>query len=210
MPLGLFLYPILQSADILLYKATEVPVGEDNLQNIQIAQHLAAKFNSTFRPFFPKPRAVLASDNTARLRSLRNPDKKMSKSDPDPSSCIFINDPPDTLVEKVKKSVTDSIREVHYDPINRPGVANLILIQASLTGQSVEEVAQLVSSLNKVQLKELVAATLLTHLAPIRAEMQRILDDSAYLDSILEEGERCASELAEQTLVEVKKIVGLL
>ena len=135
-PLGLFLYPVLQSADILLYRATDIPVGEDNLQNIQIARQVCQKFNNRFGRYFPSPAAILSNDNTARQRSLRNPEKKMSKSDDDQKSCIYINDSPDEIRDKVKKCVTDSTKELFFDPENRPGVSNLILIHSSLTGTS--------------------------------------------------------------------------
>jgi len=206
--LGLYLYPVLQSADILLYKATDIPVGEDNLQNIQIAQHLAQKFNYTYGNFFPRPKAVLPDNNNARVRSLRNPDKKMSKSDPDEKSCIYIDDPPDVIRAKVKKSVTDTIKEIEYDPENRPGVANLILIYASLNNISPEEVIQ--QNINKVKLKEMVTESLVEHLAPIRSEMSRLMADEQYLDSILLTGETSAREIAEKTIKDVKKLVGFI
>jgi len=206
--LGLYLYPVLQSADILLYKATDIPVGEDNLQNIQIAQHLAQKFNYTYGNFFPRPKAVLPDNNNARVRSLRNPDKKMSKSDPDEKSCIYIDDPPDVIRAKVKKSVTDTIKEIEYDPENRPGVANLILIYASLNNISPEEVIQ--QSINKVKLKEMVTESLVEHLAPIRSEMSRLMADEQFLDSILLTGETSAREIAEKTIKDVKKLVGFI
>merc|ERR1712200_356092 len=180
--LGLYLYPVLQSADILLYKAADIPVGEDNLQNIQIAQHLAQKFNYTYGNFFPRPKAVLPDNNNARVRSLRNPDKKMSKSDPDEKSCIYIDDP--------------------------PGVANLILIYASLNNISPEEVIQ--QSINKVKLKEMVTESLVEHLAPIRSEMSRLMADEQFLDSILLTGETSAREIAEKTIKDVKKLVGFI
>lgn len=144
--MGLFIYPVLQAADILLYKASSVPVGEDNLQNLQIAQHLAHKFNRTFcpptTPLFPRPEAILPDNTAARLRSLRSPEHKMSKSDPDPLACIFLSDTPDVLVKKVKASVTDTTKELYYDPVTRPGVSNLITIHSLMTGQSPEEVSR--------------------------------------------------------------------
>lgn len=140
-PLGLFIYPVLQAADILLYKASSVPVGEDNLQNLQIAQHLAHKYNRT-TPLFPRPEAILPDNTAARLRSLRSPEHKMSKSDPDPLACIFLSDTPDVLVKKVKASVTDTTKELYYDPVTRPGVSNLITIHSLMTGQSPEEVSR--------------------------------------------------------------------
>jgi len=210
--LGLYLYPVLQSADILLYKATRIPVGEDNLQNIQIAQHLCQKFNSTFGNYFPRPQAVLPDNNTARLRSLRNPEKKMSKSDLDQKSCIFINDPPDLIREKIKKSVTDTTKEITYDPENRPGIANLILIYSSLTNQSPESAATYLieNNFNKVKLKEEVTDVLIEHLNPIRTEMTRLLDEGTYLDAVLAEGRDAAREIAVQTIRDVKQRVGFI
>lgn len=209
-PLGLFLYPVLQSADILLYKAADVPVGEDNLQNIQIAKYLCSRFNSTYGDFFPYPNAILPDDNTARVRSLRNPLKKMSKSDLDQRACIFINDSPDQLRDKVKRSVTDSMKEITYDPENRPGVANLILIYSSLTNLSVEEVQQHIykDNINKVMLKDMVTTALVDHLTPIREEMDRLLADRGYLDTVLDQGRSSAHMIAQQTLIDVKRLVG--
>jgi len=211
-PLGLFLYPVLQSADILLYKATHIPVGEDNIQNIQIAQHLCHRFNNAFGDYFPKPQAVLPDNNTARLRSLRNPDKKMSKSDPDSKSKIYINDTPDMIREKVKKCVTDSTKEITYDPEKRPGVANLILIYSAMTNQTPIQVVELIqkNNINKVMLKEMVTAALIEHLTPIRQEMDRLLTDSGYLNGILDEGRASAQLIAQQTLKDVKEKVGLM
>jgi len=209
-PLGLYTYPVLQSADILLYKATDVPVGEDNVQNVQIAQFMAQKFNSTYSQYFPRPKIVLAEDNTARLRSLRNPDKKMSKSDPDSKSCIYVDDSPEDIEAKVKKCVTDTIKELEYDPANRPGVANLILIHSALTGESSESIGASLkeNGTNKVQYKKTVTEVLVENLAPIRNEMSRILDDKHYLDNVLEQGNTAAREIAEQTIKDVKHIVG--
>merc|ERR1719309_494689 len=127
-PLGLYLYPLLQAADILLYKGTHVPVGEDNLLNVELSRRVAKLFNNRYcpkkEPLFPIPKAVLV-ESTARVKSLRSPEKKMSKSDPNPRGCIYITDPPDVVADKVRKSVTDCRSEVTFDPETRPGVSNL-------------------------------------------------------------------------------------
>ena len=160
-PLGLFMYPVLQSADVLLYKASDIPVGEDNLQNLHVAQHLAQKFNTQFcpanKPLFPRPEAILPDSSCARLRSLRNPEKKMSKSDPDTLSCIYISDSPDVIEKKVKSSVTDTIKKVYYDPDNRLGVSNLITIYSELSGETPEEISKILQTknCNKVQMKKM-------------------------------------------------------
>jgi len=213
-PLGLFIYPVLQAADILLYRASSVPVGEDNLQNLQIAQYLAHKFNRTFclptKPMFPRPEPVLPDNTTARLRSLRSPEHKMSKSDQDPLACIFLSDTQDQLVKKVKSCVTDSTRELFYDPVSRPGVSNLITIHSHLSGQTEQEVSLYLqeNNLNKVQFKAMVTDTLITHLTPIREEMNRLLADQHYMDTVLMDGRDSAREMAEETMVTVRELIG--
>ncbi|CAB4070306.1 WARS [Lepeophtheirus salmonis] len=120
-PLGLLIYPVLQCADILLYKGTKVPIGEDNLQNLEIARSLCRTFNRTYKQnYFPEPVPIL-SQTSSKKKNLRNPSKKMSKSDKDTKSCIYISDSPDIILEKCKKAVTDSTSELTYDPENRPG-----------------------------------------------------------------------------------------
>lgn len=215
-PLGLFLYPVLQAADILLYRATQVPVGEDNLQNLQIAQHLAQKFNTTFcsspgeSALFSRPEAQLPDPSAARLRSLRSPQHKMSKSDPDPQSCIYLTDSSDQIAKKIKSSVTDSTFELSLDPVGRPGVANLITIHSELTGQTAEQVTSRLQAdgLNKVQLKAMVTETLVTHLTPIREELERLLAAPEHVDAVLEEGRNKAERIASETMFEVRRLVG--
>lgn len=213
-PLGLFIYPVLQSADVLLYKATDIPVGEDNLQNLHIAQYLSQKFNNTYcpkgKPMFPKPEAILADSSVARLRSLRNPEKKMSKSDPDQLSCIYITDPPELIEKKIKSSVTDSIKEIYFDQDQRIGVANLISIYSELSGTSVDEVVSLIqdSNFNKVQFKKVLTELLIEKLTPIQSELKRILSDKSYIDNVIGEGRDEATKLAEPTLAQVKQLIG--
>ncbi|KAJ4439141.1 hypothetical protein ANN_15098 [Periplaneta americana] len=141
-PLGLYIYPVLQAADILLYRATQVPVGEDQTQNLQLVQHLAKIFNNRHGPTFPVPEAIMADSSISRLKSLRDPSKKMSKSDQDPRSRIEITDTPEDLLEKCKKAVTDFTSEVTFDPEKRPGVANLITIHSLFTGLDPAEVCK--------------------------------------------------------------------
>jgi tryptophanyl-tRNA synthetase len=212
-PLGLFIYPVLQAADILLYKATRVPVGEDNLQNLQVARDLRQKFNRHFyssKSFFPLPEAVLPDNTSARLRSLRRPEKKMSKSDPDTKSCIYLTDTPDQLAAKVTASVTDSTKELEYNPGSRPGVANLMVILSELTGRRPEQVAEelVAAGTNKVQLKELVTAALVETLGPIQGELARLLRDPGHLELVLEEGRQEAAAIAAHTMADVRRLVG--
>lgn len=138
-PLGLYLYPVLQAADIMLYKATHVPVGEDQAQHLQLAMSLAKLFNHRFGKTFPLCEPIISDDHGARIRSLRDPTKKMSKSDPDKRSCILLTDKPDVIRDKVKKAVTDMTSAVTYEPEARPGVTNLLVIHSMMVKESIIE-----------------------------------------------------------------------
>lgn len=208
-PLGLFVYPVLQAADIMLYKATHVPVGEDQVQHLQLAQHLARLFNHYYGETFPICHAIISQDASCRIKSLRDPLKKMSKSDPDPKSCLMITDTPDILLEKCKKAVTDFTSEVTYDPDSRPGVANLITIHSLMSGKSPEEICQESLGINTGQYKLKVAEALIEHLNPIRTKIEDYLKNPEYLWKILEDGNDKACEIAEKTMKEVKSKVGL-
>jgi tryptophanyl-tRNA synthetase len=209
-PFGLFAYPVLQSADILLYKATDVPVGEDNLQNIYFAQHLARVFNHKFKTnYFRKVSGLVADDGGERVRSLRNPDKKMSKSDPDPKSRINITDPPEVIVEHCKKAVTDFTSEVTFEPESRPGVANLVRIHCLAAGITPEEAVQTARGLDTAKYKLMVADLLVEHLRPIREKYLTLTSDLPHLQKVLKDGAENAGVIAEQTWREVRDIVGL-
>ena len=216
-PLGLFVYPVLQSADILLYKGTKVPVGEDNLQNVELSRRLARAFNNKFckttNPLFPIPTPVLVdgkgAEGAARIKSLRDPTKKMSKSDSDTKSCIYINDSSSVIKEKCKKAVTDFISEVTYDTINRPGVSNLIAIQAAMTGKSPQEICQECKNIDTGNYKLLLAQVLTEHFAPIRENLEYLLNNKDHLESVLKLGEDAAREIASETMDQVLKLVGM-
>ena len=205
--LGLFIYPVLQSADILLYKSSKVPVGQDNLQNVETARDIQKAFNRTFKKeFFPKPEPILSP--ASRIQSLRTPENKMSKSDPDPKSCIYINDSPDTLRSKLKKSVTDSMSHVSYEPEARPGVSNLIRIHAALTDQTTDQVVESVQHLNTGQYKLHLADITIEHLTPIREKYEYLIKNEDELSRIIQQGNDSAREIATETITQVKKLVG--
>ena len=215
-PLGLYLYPVLQAADILLYKGKRVPVGEDNLQNVELSRRLARSFNNRYckknEPLFPIPKPILVSDKdegAARVKSLRDPTKKMSKSDPDTKSCIYINDSPRDIHEKCKKAVTDSTRNITYDPVNRPGVANLISIHSALTGLSPQEICLDCKDMDKVKYKTHLAEIIIKHLTPIREHSEYLMKNRDILDSALKVGEDAARKIAVETMNQVSKLVGL-
>lgn len=208
-PLGLYIYPVLQAADVLLYKATHVPVGQDQAQHIQLAQDLVQIFNRQFGQTFPVPHALISDGPSQRIKSLRDPTKKMSKSDMDPKSRLSLLDEPDVLLEKMKKAVTDFTSEVTYEPEKRPGVANLINIHSLLTGKTPEEVCMEAVGLNTGQYKLVLADIVIEKLSPIRKDILRLIREPAYLDEILKEGAERATELATHCWTEVtEKVFG--
>ncbi|GIX92806.1 tryptophan--tRNA ligase, mitochondrial [Caerostris extrusa] len=207
-PLGLYIYPILQSADILMYKATEVPVGEDQLQHIQLSQHLAKLFNNRYGKIFPVPNAIV-DENCARIKSLRHPEKKMSKSDYNVRSRINLTDSPDDILKKIKRAVTDFTSEVTYDAEQRPGVSNLVLMHSLCTGKSFESICKESDNLDTSQYKLIVAEAIIEYLKPIQTEFQRLMAEPSHIIQILEKGSENASKVAQQTIQEVKKLVGL-
>lgn len=141
-PLGLYLYPILQAADIMLHKANLVPVGEDQIQHIQLAQHLTKNFNNRYGDTFPTCEPMIAEDLSCRIKSLRDPTKKMSKSDLDPKSCVMLTNTPDEITSKVKKAITDCTSEVTFEPEARPGVSNLLTIHSLATNKSIQQICE--------------------------------------------------------------------
>lgn len=190
-------------------RSTHIPVGEDQVQQIQLAQHLGSLFNYRFGQTFPHCHAVVQDDASRRIKSLRDPSKKMSKSDPDPKSTILLTDTPDQLLEKVKKAITDFTSELSFDPDARPGVSNLLAMHSLLTGLSVEQICADCHDIDTGKYKLRLADILISHINPIRDKIEDYLKHPEYLSSILKAGADKASEIAEVTMVEVKSKVGL-
>ncbi|KAG9050805.1 Tryptophan--tRNA ligase, mitochondrial [Tulasnella sp. UAMH 9824] len=208
--LGLFAYPVLQTADILLYKATHVPVGEDQQQHLELSRDLADLFNRTQKTnIFPLPQHIITP--AKRILSLRDPTQKMSKSAPNPKSRILITDNYSQIQAKVRSAVTDSTPSISYDPENRPGVANLLTILASCSdsSKSVAELAQEYSSKNHAELKADVTEAVERLVGPIRENYRRIRNDEAWLRQVSNDGIRRAREIATQTMDQVKHQIGL-
>ncbi|KAG8984015.1 Tryptophan--tRNA ligase, mitochondrial, partial [Tulasnella sp. 427] len=208
--LGLFAYPVLQAADILLYKATHVPVGEDQQQHLELSRDIAELFNRTHKSnIFPLPQHIITP--AKRILSLRDPTQKMSKSAPNPKSRILITDQFSQIQAKIRSAVTDSTPSISYDPENRPGVANLLTILASCSGtsKSVPELAQEYSSKNHAELKADVTEAVERLVGPIRENYRRIRNDEAWLREVSDDGIRRAREIAAQTMKEVKHQIGL-
>ncbi|KAJ7494358.1 hypothetical protein B0H11DRAFT_2004299 [Mycena galericulata] len=208
---GLLTYPVLQAADILIYRATHVPVGEDQRQHLELSRDIADSFNRTFRdggPFFPLPTALITP--AKRILSLKDPSAKMSKSTPDPASRILLTDSAKQIVAKVRSAVTDSIASgVTYDPVARPGTSNLLAILAACADEDVESVAARCSGMSHGALKTEVAGAVDALLAGPRTEFERLKKDEGYLDQVARQGSAKACHLSAVTMTDVRKRIGL-
>uniref|UniRef100_A0A8C5MCJ3 Tryptophan--tRNA ligase, mitochondrial n=1 Tax=Leptobrachium leishanense TaxID=445787 RepID=A0A8C5MCJ3_9ANUR len=203
---GLFTYPVLQAADILLYRSTHVPVGDDQVQHLELTQDTARKFNKRYGDFFPVPVALMGTSK--KIRSLRDPSSKMSKSDPQTLATIRLTDTPEEIVTKIRKAVTDFTSEVTYDPESRPGVSNLISIHSAMTELGVEDIVRQSQGLETAQYKLLVADAVVEKLRPIREEIQRLQGDPDFLKKVLDSGAQTARQLASPVYDAVCKMVG--
>ncbi|XP_069801175.1 tryptophan--tRNA ligase, mitochondrial [Dendropsophus ebraccatus] len=204
---GLFIYPVLQAADILLYHSTHVPVGEDQVQHLELTQDLARIFNRRYGEFFPIPRALMS--NAKKIRSLRDPSVKMSKSDPQPLATVRLTDAPEDIVLKFRKAVTDFTSEVTYDPETRAGVSNLVAIHSAVSGLTPKEVVRQSRGLDTAQYKLVVAEAVIAKLVPIREEIHRLRGDTGYLTEVLTRGTHRAREMAAPVYDTVCRMVGL-
>ncbi|XP_036129448.1 tryptophan--tRNA ligase, mitochondrial isoform X1 [Molossus molossus] len=205
---GLLTYPVLQAADVLLYKSTHVPVGEDQVQHMELVQDLARAFNKKYGELFPVPKSILTS--MKKVKSLRDPSAKMSKSDPDRLATVRITDSPEEIVQKFRKAVTDFTSEVTYDPAGRAGVSNLVAIHSAVTGLPVEELVRRSAGVDTARYKLLVADAVIEKFAPIRSEIEKLKTDKDHLEKVLQVGSAKAKELAYPVCQEVKKLVGFL
>ena len=206
---GLFTYPALMAADILLYQADYVPVGEDQKQHCELTRDIAIRFNNLYGETFKVPEPYIPKVG-ARIMSLGNPTSKMSKSDP--QGCVFLMDSPEEIARKFKRAVTDSDTEhcVRYAPQEKPGVANLMSIYSSVTGKSFEEIEREFDGKGYGVFKPAVGEAVIETLRPIREEAQRMISDKAYLQEVYPEGAKKASAIARRTLRKVYKRVGFV
>lgn len=202
---GLFTYPILMAADIILYDSKIVPVGEDQKQHVELARNLVERFNHLYGNVLTLPEPVISKVG-ARIMSLSNPNKKMSKSDP--KGDIFLKDPPEIIRKKIMSAVTDMESSVHYDKENKPGISNLMTIYASLKNISLEEVEKIFKGANYGTFKKAVADVVIEELTPFQERYHKILE-SNIIDKVLKEGAQKAQKIAEKTLKRVKDAVGL-
>ena len=206
---GLFTYPALMAADILLYQADYVPVGEDQRQHCELTRDIANRFNNIYGDVFKVPEAYIPKAG-ARVMGLANPSSKMSKSDP--NGCVFLLEKPEDIARKFKRAVTDSDTEhcVRYAPEEKPGVSNLMSIYSAVTGKSYEEIEREFDGLGYGAFKPAVGDAVIETLRPIREEATRLIADKAYLEQVYTEGAQKASCIARKTLRKVYKKVGLV
>nr|XP_033799575.1 tryptophan--tRNA ligase, mitochondrial isoform X2 [Geotrypetes seraphini] len=203
---GLLTYPVLQCADILLYKSTHVPVGEDQVQHLELTQDTARIFNKKYGEFFPVPRALLGTSK--KIKSLRDPTIKMSKSDPKNLATVNITDSPEEIVLKFRKAVTDFTSEVTYDPDHRPGVSNMVAIHSAVTGLNVDEIVRQSVDLDTARYKIVVAEAVIQKLTPVRSEIEKLKADHGYLKNVLTSGTEKAKELSIPIFQEIRSLVG--
>ena len=208
-PTGLFTYPLLMAADILLYQPDYVPVGEDQKQHVELTRNVAQRFNNIYGDVFKVPEPYIPKTG-ARIMSLNAPDSKMSKSIPE--GCVFLMEKPEDIQRKFKRAITDSDTErcVRFDPENKPGVSNLMSIYSAVTGKTMEEIEAEFDGQGYGAFKPAVGEAVIECLRPIREETERILKDKAYLESVYKAGAEKASYVANKTLRKVYKKVGFV
>ena len=205
---GLFTYPVLMAADILLYQTDLVPVGEDQKQHLELARDLANRFNNRYSPTFKVPEPYIQKAG-ARVMSLQEPTKKMSKSDENENAYILLIDDEDTIRRKIKRSVTDSVGIVQYSD-EQPGIKNLLNIYSKLSDKSIDEIVTMYEGKGYGDFKADVAEVIVEALRPIRERYEEILKDKEYLESVYAKGVQRAEAQARKTLRKVYKKVGLI
>ena len=208
---GLFTYPSLMAADILLYQPDYVPVGEDQKQHVELCHTIARRFNGVYGDVFKLPEPFVPKVG-ARVMSLTNPSAKMSKSENEDTGRVLVMDTPETIMRQFKRAITDSDTEncVHYDKENKPGVSNLMTIYSACTGKSYQEIEAEFAGCGYGKFKPAVGEAVVETLRPIREEAARIMKDKAYLEQVYRDGAEKAGYVAEKTLRKVYKKVGFV
>ncbi len=204
---GLFTYPVLMACDILLYQASVVPVGVDQKQHLEITRDIATRFNSLYGDVFTIPEAYIGKAG-ARIMSLADPTKKMSKSDENPNGCVYVLDDRDTIIRKFKRAVTDSDTQIIYSD-TKPGIMNLIDIYRCATGKSIKEIEAEFDGRGYGEFKLAVGETVADALEPVKSRFDELSRDKAYVDSIIKNNAQKAEYVANKTLRKVQKKVGL-
>ncbi len=203
---GLFTYPVLMAADVLLFQTNLVPVGADQKQHMELTRDIAQRFNALYGNVFTIPEVYIGKVG-GRVMSLQEPTRKMSKSDPE-DTYVSLLDPPDAIRRKLKRAVTDSDGEIRFDPQEKPGVSNLLSIIAALTQATPEGVAAELAGQGYGTLKERASDAVIATLEPLQAEHARLMADKGYLQAVLDRNAESATQLANRTLDKVKRKVG--
>lgn len=206
---GLFTYPCLMAADILLYQPDYVPVGEDQKQHVELTRDIANRFNGIYGDVFKIPQPFIPKVG-ARVMSLTSPENKMSKSDKDPNGCVYLMERPEEIARKFKRAVTDSETSVRYDPEHKPGISNLMQIYAVAAGKCFEEIEREFDGQGYGAFKAAVGESVVELCRPIREEATRLLRDKGYLEQVYRAGAEKAGYIANKTLRKVYKKVGFV
>jgi tryptophanyl-tRNA synthetase len=206
---GLFTYPVLMAADILLYQTNVVPIGADQKQHLELARNIVDRFNQLYPDTFTMPEPIIAKSG-AKIMSLAEPTQKMSKSDENENAVVRILDTPDAIMRKFKRAVTDSDSEIRFDPENKPGVSNLLTIYSCFSGKSIEEAEREFDGKGYGDFKTAVGQVCCDKLIPVQQEYQRILADKAYLEEVMKKGADEASYYARKTLSKVRRKLGFV
>ncbi len=205
---GLLNYPVLMAADILLYQTEGVPVGKDQEQHVELARTIARKFNQNFGKVFQEPKALIPKIG-AKIMSLQNPKKKMSKTD-DPRGCIGLFDEPEEIQKKIMSAVTDTGKVIKYDEIKKSGISNLLTIFSLFSGKSIKELEKKFKGKGYAEFKKSLAELLINNLEPFRRKRKELLSREVYVKEILEQGRKRAQIIAQSTMQEVRKKMGLI
>lgn len=201
-------YPVLMAADILLYQTDVVPVGKDQEQHVELTRTIARKFNQKYGEIFKEPKTMVQKEG-AKIMSLTDPKKKMSKSD-DPKSCIFLFDSPEDITKKIMSATTDSGKDVHYNVTKKPGISNLLTIYSLLTEKPIEAIEKEFAKKNYGEFKKALAQVVVDYLEPFRRKQKELLTREVYVQDILRKGQLRAQVIAQSTIQEAKRNMGLL
>lgn len=205
---ALLTYPVLMAGDILLYNANGVPVGQDQKQHLELTRTLAERFNSKYSETFNIPDALIVKEG-AKIMSLQDPSKKMSKSDPLEKASIYLDDSEAVIRKKIASAVTDSDGIIKYDEVNKPGISNLLNILSCCTNKSISDLETEFEGVGYGEFKKVVADAIITLLMPIQEKYEKILADKDYLNKVLDDGAQKASYFARKTLSKVKRKMGV-
>lgn len=206
---GLFTYPVLMAADILLYQTNLVPIGQDQKQHLEITRDIAERFNKIYGDVFAVPEVYMPKVG-AKIMSLQEPNKKMSKSDDNENNFVSVLDSPEVILRKFKRAVTDSEMEIRYDEENKPGISNLMSIYSSFTGKAFEDIEKDFQGKTYGDFKSAVGESVVDVLRPIQEKYSLLMSDKEYLEQVLKDGAERAERIAWKTLGKVYKKVGLV